>query len=262
MKAEFSKYHGTGNDFIMIDDRTLFFPAENPELIRHLCDRRFGIGADGLILIRDHGTLDFRMVYFNSDGREGSMCGNGGRCAVAFAFHLGMASEQPVFEAIDGIHEATLVDRENIQLKMQDVKGVREMDDHFLLDTGSPHYVKFLDDIESLDVIREGRAIRNSETFKKDGVNVNFTQSGKDGLYVRTYERGVENETLSCGTGVVAAAICDGIRTGSDKSAFSIKTRGGQLKVSFQSTGPSTFQNIILEGPATYVFKGSIIYKI
>ena len=242
----------------MIDDRTLIFPAENQEFIHQLCNRRFGIGADGLVLIRDHGTLDFRMVYFNSDGKEGSMCGNAGRCAAAFAFHLGMAGEQPTFETIDGIHEAVLLDQETVRLKMNEVSGLKEAKDHIILDTGSPHYVKFVDDLESLDVIQEGRAVRHSKEHAKEGINVNFVQTKDGKLHVRTYERGVEDETLSCGTGVVAAAICMAVKEKSDKTSFRIITRGGNLQVSFRPGGPGIFQDVFLEGPATYVYKGSI----
>ncbi len=258
MNIPFSKYHGTGNDFIMIDDRTLIFPADNQEFIRRLCHRRFGIGADGVILIRDHGTLDFRMVYFNADGKEGSMCGNGGRCAAAFAFHLGLAGEQPKFETIDGIHVATLRDQENVRLKMNDVRDLKDTKDHFLLDTGSPHYVKFVDDLDGLDVFQAGRAVRYRKDHEKEGVNVNFVQVINDVLYVRTYERGVEDETLSCGTGVVAAAICRAVMEKSDKTSFRIRTRGGSLLVSFRPGGPGIFEDVFLEGPVTYVYKGSI----
>lgn len=241
----------------MIDDRSLTFPAGDPSFIRSLCDRRFGIGADGIILIRDHGTLDFRMVYFNADGKEGSMCGNGGRCAAAYAYHLGLAGEQPVFEAVDGIHEAVLLDRNNIRLKMQDVRKITEKKGHFLLDTGSPHYVRFFKNLDELDVSREGRLVRYSQEFIREGINVNFVQYDKDELYVRTYERGVEDETYSCGTGVVAAAIAAALRHTSVKYTFRIRTRGGTLRVGFDRNSPSEFTDIYLEGPATYVFKGN-----
>ena len=246
----------------MVDDRTLIFPAENHEFIRLLCHRRFGIGADGVILIRDHGILDFRMVYFNADGKEGSMCGNGGRCAAAFAFHLGLAGEQPVFETIDGIHEAVLLDRDNIRLKMNDVRGLIKAKDHFLLDTGSPHYVKFVDDLENMDVFHAGRTVRYGKDFEKEGVNVNFVQEKEGVLHVRTYERGAEDETLSCGTGVVAAAICTAVKDKSGKTSRSIRTRGGDLQVSFQPGGPGIFENVFLEGPATYVYKGSVLAEM
>jgi len=258
MKILFSKYHGTGNDFIMVDDRTLTFPVENQDLIQELCNRKFGIGADGLILLRDHGTLDFRMIYFNSDGLEGSMCGNGGRCAVSFAFHLGLAGEQQVFEAADGIHEAVLLEGSNVRLKMLDVAGVDRESDHYLLDTGSPHYVKFVDDLEELDVYGAGKAIRYSSAFKNVGVNVNFVQAEGDGIFVRTYERGVENETLSCGTGVVAAAIAASVEEHEGKSSYKIRTPGGRLLVSFKSKEVGSFSEVFLEGPAVYVYKGSL----
>ncbi len=242
----------------MIDDRTLSFPAENEDLIRRLCHRRFGIGADGLILIRDHGTLDFRMVYFNADGFEGSMCGNGGRCAAAFSFHLGLSGEQAVFETIDGIHEAVLLDRETVRLRMKDVNDLTVKKDHFLLDTGSPHYVKFVNELESLDVNQAGRSVRFSRAFKEKGINVNFVQAGEGEIFVRTYERGVEEETLSCGTGVVAAAVCAAAGGKSGEPGFRVRTRGGSLRVTFRQTGPASFEDVTLEGAATYVYKGSI----
>jgi diaminopimelate epimerase len=258
LKIQFSKYHGTGNDFIMVDDRTLIFPAENREFIRRLCHRRFGIGADGVILIRNHGTLDFRMVYFNSDGREGSMCGNGGRCAAAFAFHLGMSGEQTVFETIDGIHEAVLLDQQLVRLRMNNVSGDRQVEDHFLLNTGSPHYVKFVEGLEDLDVVQMGRLVRFSRDHEKEGINVNFAQANDNELYVRTYERGVEDETWSCGTGAVAAAISMSVRERSGKKSINIATRGGKLKVTFRHAGPGNFEDVFLEGPAIYVYKGTV----
>jgi len=262
VKIEFSKYHGTGNDFIMIDDRTLTFPSDNRDLIRQICHRRFGIGGDGLILVRDHGTLDFRMVYFNADGNEGSMCGNGGRCAAAFAYHLGMAGEQTVFEAIDGIHEADLVDSENIRIKLQDVRELKKRKDYFLVDTGSPHYVKFVQDLDKFDMVKAGREIRYDREFKKDGINVNFVELRAGELWVRTYERGVEDETLSCGTGVVAAAICSSVRQSKDNLSVRVRTAGGCLQVAFNKVESGKYSDIYLEGPATYVFKGSFQTEI
>ena len=258
MTIEFYKYHGTGNDFILINDLSHVFTDDNVELIRHLCERRFGIGADGLILLRKHTDLDFRMVYFNSDGKEGTMCGNGGRCAVAFAFRMGLCGESATFMAVDGTHIAKVIDRDRIQLKMQSVKSIRIRSDHYELDTGSPHYVSFVDKVEEVDVYKEGRKIRMSNAFRADGINVNFVEYGQDRLFVRTYERGVENETWSCGTGVVASALCASLRGASKQSEYKVRTRGGDLTVSFRKEDDNNFRNIILDGPAEFVFQGSI----
>jgi len=258
MTIEFYKYHGTGNDFILINDLSPVFPADNVELIRHLCERRFGIGADGLILIRKHPDMDFQMVYFNSDGKEGTMCGNGGRCAVAFAFRMGLCGESTTFMAVDGTHIAKVTGGDRIQLKMQSVKSIRIQPDHYELNTGSPHYVSFVDKVKEVDVYRQGQKIRMSNAFRAEGINVNFVEYGQDRLFVRTYERGVENETLSCGTGVVAAALCASLRDSSEQSEYQVCTRGGDLAVSFRKEDDNNYKNIILDGPAEFVFQGSI----
>lgn len=225
------------------------------EQIRFLCDRRFGIGADGLMLLELEPGIDFKMVYFNADGHESSMCGNGGRCITAFAKHLGIIGTEAKFLAVDGLHEAKINDRE-VALKMNDVRQLEVGDDFFYLNTGSPHYVKFVEDLEHLDVYTEGRKIRYSDRFKAEGTNVNFVERRSDGLFVRTYERGVENETYSCGTGVTAAALVAGFKGWStDKHSCRIQTPGGKLNVRFEKVLESTFYNIWLEGPATFVFK-------
>ncbi len=257
MAFEFYKYQGTGNDFIVIHDISSGFPHDNVELIRHLCERRFGIGADGLILIHSHPDLDFRMVYFNADGKEGSMCGNGGRCAAAFAFRMGLCGQATTFLASDGTHVAKIIEPDHVQLKMQPVSGVRIQPDHYELNTGSPHYVTFVKEVENVDVYRLGRKIRLSNAFRAEGINVNFVEHGTDRLFVRTYERGVENETWSCGTGVVAAALCAALRDPSDRSEFQVRTRGGDLAVSFRKEEGNAFRNIILEGPAEFVYQGT-----
>lgn len=257
MAFEFYKYHGTGNDFILINDPPGEFPDDNVELIRHLCERRFGIGADGLILIRKHPDMDFRMVYFNSNGNEGSMCGNGGRCAVAFAHRMGMCGEAATFLAADGTHVGKVIRPDHIQLKMQSVSNIRILADHYELDTGSPHYVTFVEKMEEVDVYSLGRKIRFSNAFRAEGINVNFVEHGRDRLFVRTYERGVENETWSCGTGVVAAALCVSLRETSERSEFQVRTRGGDLQVSFRRENQNRFRNIILEGPAEFVYQGT-----
>lgn len=256
MKLEFEKYHGAGNDFVMIDDRDLNFPAGNEVLIRRICDRRFGVGADGLILLQKHPSFDFKMVYFNADGKAGSMCGNGGRCVAAFAKSLGIIDHVTHFMASDGAHEAIFTPSQ-ISLKMQDVTEVEKIGTNYYLNTGSPHYVCFVEDVEKLDVLKEGRKIRYNKRFAKPGTNVNFVEITKTGLKVRTYERGVEDETLSCGTGVTAAALVACIK-GIKRNAkqFVVLTKGGKLKVSFTSLANNSFSNIWLHGPAAFVYKG------
>ncbi|HRH62226.1 MAG TPA: diaminopimelate epimerase [Bacteroidia bacterium] len=256
MKLEFEKYHGAGNDFVMIDDRDLNFPAGNEVLIRRICDRRFGVGADGLILLQKHPSFDFKMVYFNADGKAGSMCGNGGRCVAAFAKSLGIIDHVTYFMASDGAHEAIFTPSQ-ISLKMQDVTEVEKIGTNYYLNTGSPHYVCLVEDVEKFDVLKEGRKIRYNKRFAKLGTNVNFVEITKTGLKVRTYERGVEDETLSCGTGVTAAALVACIK-GIKRNAkqFVVLTKGGKLKVSFTSLANNSFSNIWLHGPAAFVYKG------
>jgi len=256
MKIEFSKYQGTGNDFILIDNRNQIFDPANQTLIEKLCDRKFGIGADGLMLLQRHLPYDFEMVYFNSDGRQSSMCGNGGRCIVKFAHDLKIIQNKCRFLAIDGEHDA-IVNGEEISLKMNDVDSIEINNDNFYLNTGSPHYVKYVKELNNYQVFNEGKAIRYNDRFKSVGTNVNFIEWLDDHLFVRTYERGVEGETLSCGTGVTAAALAASIKqnlTGSVK----IKTLGGNLKIKFNRLSENKFNNIWLEGPATFVFKGEI----
>lgn len=255
MALSFYKYQGTGNDFVMIDNRKLTFPADDEQLIKSLCDRRTGIGADGLILLQDHPDYDFEMVYFNADGRLGSMCGNGARCTVRFARQLGMIEDVAYFLAADGEHQAS-IERDQIQLKMGDVVGVERIGDDYYLNTGSPHYVRFVENVETLDVYEEGRAVRYNDRFAAEGTNVNFVQRlSEDKIYVRTYERGVEDETLSCGTGVTACALIAGLAGA--ESPVSVKTPGGNLQVSFEREG-TDFRYIYLIGPAKLVFSGMV----
>ncbi len=256
MNIQFYKYQGTGNDFVMIDDRNNQFDKSNHQLVALLCDRKFGVGADGLILIRNHADYDFEMIYFNADGHEGSMCGNGGRAIVRFAHDLGVIGNETRFIAVDGEHLAS-VTLENISLKMSNVSTVEDVKGFFFMDTGSPHYVEFLnEDLTKTDVFTKGKAIRYNERFKEVGTNVNFVERlAENSLYVRTYERGVEDETLSCGTGVTACALASSYL--GEKSPIAIKTLGGNLSISFEKKD-NGFENIYLTGPAQKVFEGSI----
>ncbi|MCU4157727.1 diaminopimelate epimerase [Carboxylicivirga sp. A043] len=257
-RIEFFKYQGAGNDFIIIDNRDRQFNGDNISLIKKLCDRRFGIGGDGLMLLENHSDMDFTMRYFNADGREASMCGNGGRCIAAFAVHQGII-ETPdnfTFMAVDGEHQASYNDG-TVNLKMIDVDTISIQPNHTFLDTGSPHHVEFVDKIEQLDVYKLGKEVRYSEHYAPDGTNVNFVQfKDLNNIKVRTYERGVEDETLACGTGVVASAISAHLKK-PEYNQFNIEVLGGNLKVTFD-TENRQFKNIWLEGPATFVFKGSI----
>ena len=254
MSVVFYKYQGTGNDFILIDDRQNEFPLGNSELIEHLCHRRYGIGADGLILLRNHATADFEMLYHNSDGRIGSMCGNGGRATVQFAHDLGVIGDKTTFMAADGLHEAFLKEGW-VHLKMSDVSGIEKNEDFLFMNTGSPHYVAWVEKLDDFQVFEEGKKIRYNNRFSEKGTNVNFIEKNGMVLNVRTYERGVEDETYSCGTGVTAAAIAASFR--GVTSPVRIVTKGGDLAVSFERTG-DTFSNIYLMGPAKKVYKGSV----
>jgi diaminopimelate epimerase len=258
MEIRFHKYQGTGNDFIIIDNRSLSVSLL-PEQVADLCHRRFGIGADGLILLELEPGLDFKMVYYNSDGNQSSMCGNGGRCIAAFARHQGIITGKARFTAIDGVHEVIVTD-DMVSLKMQDVKQVESGDGFYYLDTGSPHYVKIVTGVDQLDVYNEGRTIRNSARFREEGTNVNFIEKQDEVLLVRTYERGVEDETFSCGTGVTAAALVaaiSGISTG--KNSCIVKTKGGNLEVTFEKVLDQNFYNIWLKGAALKVFEGTVV---
>lgn len=256
MAIVFNKYQGAGNDFIIIDNRKGFFSSGDSNLVKKLCDRRFGIGADGLILISNSNQHDFEMKYFNSDGFEGTMCGNGGRCSADFAIKEGIAGKKLIFKAIDGAHKA--VSEENIiRLQMNDIKETRLINGNYFINTGSPHYVVFKKNIESLDVNSEGKKIRWSDEFSPEGTNVNFVEPQENGIYVRTFERGVEEETLSCGTGVTASAIVSVLAGYFDTKSVSVKTMGGNLSVSFNISG-GTISDIWLSGPATFVFEGKI----
>lgn len=260
MHLHFYKYQGTGNDFVIIDNRKNEIELTK-EQISHICDRRFGIGADGFMMLEVEPGADFKMVYFNSDGNESTMCGNGGRCISAFAKKMGLINDRAKFIAIDGIHEA-VIHEGFVSLKMNDVKNIETGSDYYYLNTGSPHYVKFVEGLQNFDVFKEGKAIRYNERFSAEGTNVNFIEKKEDVLHVRTYERGVENETLSCGTGVTAAALVGAVNgISSGKNYCKISTPGGELRVKFDKVLESTFYNIWLEGPAEFVFEGDIEVK-
>lgn len=254
----FAKYHGAGNDFILIDNRENGYAFSQAE-VAALCHRRFGIGADGLMLLETSAKADFRMVYYNADGGISTLCGNGSRCVVAFAQHLGaVESEKIRFEAADGPHEARILPDGRVALEMQPVEAIFPEKDGVFLDTGSPHWVVWTPNAAAERVDEKGRRIRNHERFLPGGTNVNFVErKGPDALFVRTYERGVEAETLSCGTGVTAAAIAAaGTKTGHFNTR--IETPGGTLWVRFRKSGPESAENICLTGPAQLVFKGEI----
>ncbi len=258
MQFYFYKYHGNGNDFVIIDNRDLSFPSNKQTLITKMCDRNFGIGADGMMLLENNPGYDFHMRYFNSDGREGSMCGNGGRCIVHFARELGIIDFNAIFSGIDGVHKAKIDDRGMVNLEMLDVEQITKDKEAYILNTGSPHYIVFTNNISAVNVVKKGREIRNSGQYKEEGVNVNFVEPVGDRVRIRTYERGVEDETMACGTGSVAAALCSVIESGLGRNTVKIETKGGLLEVRFRQTGRTTFRDIWLRGPAKLVFKGNI----
>ncbi|MCH4824171.1 diaminopimelate epimerase [Gramella lutea] len=259
MKLTFYKYQGTGNDFVMVDNRDLEISKNDTKLINRLCDRKFGIGADGLILLENSEDPedDFKMVYFNADGKESSMCGNGGRCLVAFAKFLGIIKSTARFTAVDGVHDATIQEG-LVSLKMQDVKNVFQNEEFLFLDTGSPHHVIFSEGLGNKNVKKEGSEIRYSSRYGKAGTNVNFVEKTSSGSFsVRTYERGVEDETLSCGTGVTAVAIASYESGKTTSENVKLLTPGGELSVTFKKTADG-YSDIWLSGPAMLVFKGEI----
>lgn len=254
----FYKYQGTGNDFVIIDqfDHT-YLQVGDHEIIRNLCDRKFGIGADGLILLESSVKHDFKMYYFNADGMEGSLCGNGSRCAVACMHRLGKFAMEGTFEASDGIHEAIVRSENWIDLRMKDLRNIEQGNGFYILNTGSPHYVTFVEDLSDLDIVQSGKVIRYSSRFREEGINVNFVEEVTEGIEVNTYERGVENETLSCGTGITAAALSHALKNNISQGPTKIKTKGGELSVRFQHD-QGQFSEIWLCGPADPVFTGQI----
>ncbi len=260
MKINFYKFHGTGNDFIMVDNRDLKFSKNDTNLIHRLCHRRFGIGSDGLILLEngDDAEDHFKMVYFNADGNQSSMCGNGGRCLVAFAKHLNIIEDTAIFTAVDGKHSSIIKDG-LVSLKMQDVDASDLNGNSIFLDTGSPHHIIFTEEVGDIDVKLRGQKIRYSAQYEPTGgTNVNFVQqTGENSFLVRTYERGVEDETYSCGTGVTAVALAVNALDMSPSEEIHLKTRGGDLKVSFKKEKDNYF-DIWLTGPAKFVYKGEV----
>ena len=256
MKIRFYKYQGTGNDFVIIDNRLRQFPLKDKKLIEHLCDRRFGIGADGMILLETDEVSDFKMVYYNSDGNESTMCGNGGRCIVSFARFLGIIEDETTFVAIDGLHRAT-INGAIVHLKMQDVLEIKVKPDTLFMNTGSPHHVQMVKGLSQFNVVKEGAKLRYG-LYGKTGSNINFVEENKDGEFsVRTYERGVEDETLSCGTGVTAVAIAMHTLGRTKKSKIKVHVLGGELEVSFVPANQG-YEEIYLIGAAKQVFKGEM----
>jgi len=251
----FFKYEGAGNDFIMIDNRNESFEAGNNDLVAEMCSRKTGIGADGLLLLENHSDYDFKMRYYNADGSETEMCGNGARCIVLFANFLGIIGGKTNFMAGDGSHEA-YIEGSHVRLKIRDIDKIQEEENFYLINTGVPHYVCFTEDLNNIDVYKEGRKIRYSQEFNKIGINVNFVSIDENKISVRTYERGVENETLACGTGIVASSIITSIHTGRKYNNFTVLAKGGILEVSFDPKENNIFKNIWLKGPARFVYKG------
>ncbi|MEP7237101.1 MAG: diaminopimelate epimerase [Ferruginibacter sp.] len=258
MKIEFYKYQGTGNDFVILENRGHTYDNLTAEQVKFICHRRFGVGADGLMLLSNHAELDFEMIYFNADGKQSSMCGNGGRCLVKFAKNQGMYKSTYHFMAVDGPHEADIDMQNIVRLKMQDVNKVEYHSGHAILNTGSPHFVKFASNVVDIDVIETGRDIRYSKAFEQEGINVNFVETtDEDSIFVRTYERGVEDETMSCGTGVTASALMNA-HNENGFNRVEVKTPGGHLSVEFNKIDDGHFDNIWLCGPAEFVYKGEI----
>jgi diaminopimelate epimerase len=257
MNIPFYKYQGTGNDFIIIDNSQTVYSLTQAQ-VQHLCNRRFGIGGDGLILFSPHEGYDFKMTYYNADGAPSTMCGNGGRCLVQFAYHAGMHKNSFHFLAADGPHDAEISSNGTVRLKMQDVTNIETYHGDAILNTGSPHYVQQVPDVMAMNVYNEGQHIRYHHHFAKEGINVNFVQQkNNDEIIVRTYERGVEDETYSCGTGVVAAAIvCYHNEMGFNE--VKVNTKGGKLLVEYDKESSDIFKNIWLCGPAQKVFAGTI----
>ncbi len=258
MWIDFTKYHGAGNDFVIINkEHNPEFPDEDQELISQMCDRHFGIGADGLITIDKCQEADFRMIYYNADGQPGSLCGNGTRCAVHYAHSLKWFGVSGQVLAADGLHKAYYRDADFIEIQMNDPNILTFSQTEIVIDTGSPHYIEWVDRYNGLDLFSRGRTIRYSAPFKKAGINVNFVLDRGEDIEVRTYERGVEDMTLACGTGCTAAAIAWAIKNNmSGPVSLPVKVPGGQLQVRFNMISNKPVE-IWLGGPAVKVFKGA-----
>ncbi|MDG1058932.1 MAG: diaminopimelate epimerase [Flavobacteriaceae bacterium] len=256
MEQEFYKYQGTGNDFILIDDRSLNFPEKDVSLVARLCDRRFGIGADGLILIQNAATSDFKMLYFNADGNESTLCGNGARCTIAFANFLNCIKNKTTFEAVDGLHSAH-IEGDIISLQMHDVNEIQTFENYSFLDTGSPHHVEMVEGLKTFDVYGNGKRIRLGSPYHTTGTNVNFVEQLDDDRFaIRTYERGVEDETLSCGTGATAVALAMHQNKKTTATKIKISVEGGVLEIQFELTDKG-YSQIFLSGPAEQVYRGT-----
>lgn len=259
MNLSFYKYEATGNDFILFDNRNNLLNETMQAFFSAICDRRFGIGADGVMLLQNHPEFDFEMVYLNADGKPGSLCGNGSRCMIRFATKMGIVKKSYCFLASDGAHKA-VVDEKFISLQMKDISELKIHDDAFEMNTGSPHYIRFINNVSEIDVKKEGRRIRNSEAYSQKGINVNFAEEKDNSIYLRTYERGVEDETFSCGTGVTAAALTYSVLKNFPNGNYTIEVNvlGGKLIVEFEKYHQHEFKNIWLKGPANFVFEGTI----
>ncbi|HUH75679.1 MAG TPA: diaminopimelate epimerase [Chitinophagales bacterium] len=260
MHFNFQKYQGTGNDFVILDNRDFKFPKDDIQLIERICDRRFGVGADGLMLVENADGFDFRMVYYNSDGRQSTMCGNGGRCIAAFVMNNKIAGSKGQFIAIDGPHDYVINEEGLVKLNMIDVNDIELSGEDYILFTGSPHYVKFVDDLQNADMYNGGKSIRYNDRFKQEGINVNFVEKNEHTCALRTYERGVEDETYSCGTGTVAAALSIAEKFNMHNGPIHLETKGGLLNVYFEEKD-GAYSNIWLEGPVKFVFDGVLDLK-
>ena len=258
MNFQFEKYQGAGNDFIILDDREDSFPDQDHSLIQKLCDRHFGIGADGLILLRDSSRSDFKMLYFNANGHPSSLCGNGSRCVFAFAKKHKIVSNQGTFETSDGTHKGSITPDDLICIEMGDVLKIEKRDMAIFMDTGSPHHIEFVDEVSAVDVKVQGAAIRYGAPYFEAGSNANFVEKVNENEFnIRTYERGVEDETLACGTGAVAAAIAVHFSELTPLNVVKINALGGRLQVSF-TPDSGQYKNIQLTGPAVFVFSGNL----